>query len=297
MTVRHERDDRAARLVELYQRRVDVADPEDVDLCYTLLVSAAQCYEKHFEDRVSAIEMLNRAAEFKPQDPDLLGRLHGLYKAEARWPDLLDNLRAQAEAADGIAGRVRARREMGDVLVSKLESFDEALDEYALVLEEMPADEAARAAVMQLGQQHEDLRQRVAEVLIPALVTEGAHSQHVDVLEMRLTVETDPHQRAQTLRTAAAVLLDKMDQVEEAKKMLLRAVAEVPEDVDLHEQIEELCQRTADWRSYADALSERAQNTFDAELARELYARLGNIAETRLADPGRAIDAYRSRWS
>jgi tetratricopeptide (TPR) repeat protein len=289
----YEQDDNATRLVELYQRRVDIADPEDVDLCYALLVAAAKCYEKYFDDRVSAIDMLNRAAEFKPQDAELLQRLHDLYKAEERWPDLLDNLRAQAEAADSIAGRVKARREMGDVLVAKLESFEDALDEYALVLDEMPGDEAARASVMQLGQQHEDLRERVADVLIPGLITEGAYSQHVDVLEMRLTVEADPTQRAQTLRTAADVLLDKMGQVDEAKKMLLRAVSEVPEDLALHERIEELCQRTTEWGSYADTLSERAQNTFDAELARELYARLGNIAETRLEDSERAIEAYR----
>ncbi len=288
----HEADKTASRLVDLYQRRVDVADSDDVDLCYSLLVSAAECYEAQFQDRVSAIEMLNRAAEFKPQDPEILSRLHRLYKAEERWPDLLENLRMQAEAAEGIAQRVKAQREMGDVLVSKLESFDEALDAYALVLEEMPGDEAARAAVLQLGQQHEELRERVASVLIPGLVSEGAHSQHVDVLEMRLSVESDHHQRATTLRAAADVLLDKMDRVEEAKKMLLRAVAEVPEDTSLHDRIEELCQRTSEWGSYADALSERAQNTFETDLARELYARLGTIAETRLDNPGRAIDAY-----
>ncbi len=281
------------RLVELYQQRVDVADADDVDLCYNLLLAAAEKYEGHFKDRISAIDMLNQAAERKPQDAEILKRLHRLYEAEEQWPELLENLRVQVEAASSVEARVRAQREMGDVLVRRLESFDDALEAYANVLSELPADDHARAAVMDLGEQHEDLRERVAEVLIPALVSVGAYTQQVDVLELRLSVESDPETRARTLREIGQVLREKLNDTEGAKKALLRAMAEVPEDLELHARIEELCQQTEDWSSYAEALSERAQSTFDADLARDMYARLGNIAETRLRDPGRAIDAYR----
>ncbi len=289
----YEQHEQPERLVELYRQRVEVADFDDVDLCYNLLLAAAEKYEKHFKDRVSAIEVLNQAAEKKPQDAEILLRLHGLYEAEEQWPELLENLREQVEAASSVEARVRAQREMGDVLVRRLESFDEALEAYATVLAELPGDEHARAAVYDLGEQHEELRERVAEVLIPALVEVRAHSQHVDVLEMRLSVESDPETRAATLRAVGRVLLDELNDAEGAKKALLRAMAEVPEDLELHAWIEELCQQTRDWSSYAEALSERAQSTFDAELARDMYARLGNTAETRLKDPGRAIDAYR----
>ncbi len=281
------------RLVELYQRRVEVADVDDVDLCYELLLAASKLYEEQFSDRSSAIDMLTQAAERKPQDAEILSRLQRLYKVEARWPEALDNLRVMVEAAETVEARVAAQREMGDILVTRLESFDEALDAYASVLETLPADEHSRARVMDLGNQHEDLRERVAEILVPALRGTGASGQHVEVLEMRLTVESDPHTRADTLRAIAAVLHDELQDVEGAKKALLRGMAEVPEDLELHARIEDLCQQTQDWASYADALSERANNTFEADLARDLFARLGNIAESRLVDAGRAIDAYR----
>lgn len=289
----YETEKNPQRLVELYQRRVEIADQEDVDLCYGLLLAASELYEKEFKDRRAAIDMLNQAAEHKPQDSEILDRLHRLYEAEEQWPELLDNLRAKADAADTVEARVRARRQMGDVLVKRLESFDDALESYALVLDEAPNDEHARARVLDLGEKHEELRERVADVLIPALETGEAHAQHVEVLEMRLTVESDPHTRAATLRSIATVLLERLDDPEGAKKALLRAMTDVPDELALHAWIEELSQRTGDWASYADALSERSQNTFDADLARDLYARLGNIAESRLNNPGRAIDAYR----
>ncbi|HET9933934.1 MAG TPA: tetratricopeptide repeat protein, partial [Polyangiaceae bacterium] len=43
---------------------------------------------------------------------------------------------------------------------------------------------------------------------------------------------------------------------------------------------------------YADALTERAGSTFDPDIARELFVRLGRISEQRLEDPNRAIAAY-----
>ncbi|HEX2733423.1 MAG TPA: tetratricopeptide repeat protein [Polyangiaceae bacterium] len=282
-----------ARLVELYRRRVEVADPDDVDLSFGLLVAAANCYEKEFSDRHQAIEMLVQALERKPNEPTTLASLHRLYTREERWPELLDILRAQAETAEDPQARIRARREMGDTLVAKLESFEDALDAYALVLTEVPSDEEARVRVQRLGEQHEELRGRVAEILIPALVSVGAHLQHVEVLELRLTVESDPLDRAATLRASAEVLQDKLNDADGAKKALLRALSEVPDDDSLHTRIADLCQSTSDWSGYADALNEKAHNTFDAEIAKDLFARLGRIAESRLSDPGRAIEAYR----
>lgn len=281
------------RLVELYRHRVEVADPEDFELSFNLLVAAAQVYERDFKDRRQAIEMLVQALEKKPNDAVTLKALHRLYTAEEQWPELLDVLRAQAESSDDAAARTHARREMGDVLVNKLESFDDALDEYALVLREQPSDEQARARVQRLGEQHEELRSKVAEILVPALTQAGAYLQLVEVLELRLSVESDPVDRATTLRAAARVLLDPLSDTHGAKKALLRALGEVPDDAELHTAIAELCQATSDWGGYADALNEKAHNTFDAEIARDLFARLGQIAESRLNDPGRAIEAYR----
>ncbi|MEN9580662.1 MAG: hypothetical protein RJA70_3671, partial [Pseudomonadota bacterium] len=292
LTDLYEQENNPAKLVELYQRRVELSDEEDNELRYNLLLICAERQEKDFNDKHAAIESLNRALENQPGDSTVLGRLNRLYREEALWPELLENLRAQAEGADLPDSRAVLRFEMGQILASRLESYEEALESYRMALQDVPAHVEVRAAARVIGQEHEDLRLAVAAILVPALAHAQAHEELVDVLEMRLTVETDPQDRSLTLRAIAEVLQGAIASPSRTQSTLQRAIAEAPEDAELHREVERLCESTGNWASYADALAERAQGTFDADLAKDLLTRLGRIAEEKLGDLSRAIDAY-----
>lgn len=282
----------AARLVELYQQRVELCDEDDVDLRYDLLVAAAKVYEERLEDRPSAIDALVRALSTKPGDKVVLRSLDRLYRAEERWPELLDNLKLEASTEEDQAARVSLRKHIGDILGTQLQSFDEALDAYRLVLEEAPEDTEARAAVRKLGEEHEDLRSTVAEILVPVLRQSAAHAELVEVLELRLTVETDPLQRGETLRTIGLVYEINLEEPSKALGALLRALSETPDAAELHGDIERLAEQSEGFDKYAAALEERAQATFDPDLVKDLFSRLGAVAENHLSEPKRAIDAY-----
>lgn len=122
------------------------------------------------------------------------------------WPELLDNLRLEASQAESPEARARLRKEIGSILASKLESYEEALEAQRLALEDAPADTESIAAVRAIGESHEDLRHTVAEILVPVLRRGERWEDLVSVLEMRLTIETEPEQRMQTLSTIAEVL-------------------------------------------------------------------------------------------
>jgi golgin subfamily B member 1 len=282
----------AARLVELYQRRVELASEEDAELKYDLLVKAATCHETKLENRGQAIDAMNHALGVRPGDPVALGALNRLYRAEQMWPELLDNLRLQAATADSVEKRADLRKQIAEILSSRLSSNEDALEAYGLVLSEVPGDTDAIAAVRKLGEEHEHLRGIAAGILVPVLTQGGKHEQLVDVLEMRLTTETEPGARAVTLRAIAEVLDRSLSRPADAEAALLRAIAEQPEAADLHAEIERLAELSNGWARYADALGERAQATFDVALARDLYTRLGRVAEQRLSDERRAVQAY-----
>ena len=78
----------------------------------------------------------------------------------------------------------------------------------------------------------------------------------------------------------------------EALTALLRALAERPENPQLHRELERLAEAANGFERYADALSERASATFDPDIAKDLYVRLGRICEERLRDDRRAVSAY-----
>jgi tetratricopeptide (TPR) repeat protein len=283
----------AARLVELYLQRVELSDEEDVDLKYTLLVSAAACYDQQLADKRKAIEVLERALSVRPGDAGVLASLNRLYRAEAMWPELLDSLKQQAESTATAEERASLRKQIGGILAAKLDSHEEALEAYRLALGEAPGDGELIAAVRGIGQSHEDLRGSVAEILVPVLESSARHAELCDVLELRLSIETEPSERVQTLRTIARVLEQRLADPGKAEAALLRAINERPDDLELHTEIERLAAASGGFARYADALSDRAQSTFDPEVARELYVRLGRIAEQELKDDQRAVLAYK----
>ncbi len=283
----------AARLVDLYRRRVELCGPEEDARKYELLVLAADRYEFGLDDGREAIALLNEALSARPGDPEVTRRLDGLYTRERMWPELLENLRLQAATAPDDASRRTIKKRIGAILAKELEDPRQALDAYREVLDG-GADGEAIDAIRQLGEARDELRVEAAEALEPVLRAADRWRDLVDVFEMRLQAVTDPTERAKTLRSIADVSESRLGDGKRAEEALLRALADQPESGALHEEIERLADRLGaeGWQRYADALAERAGAIFDAVVTTDLYVRLGRIAEERLRDDARAAKAY-----
>jgi tetratricopeptide (TPR) repeat protein len=280
------------RLIELYQRRVELAEDEETDLKFELLCAAGTLYEAHQNDTVNAIDMFNQALGVKPSDKTVLGRVNRLYEGAEMWPELLENLRFCVSIADTEQERAELRTRIAEVLGERLGEYDEALQNYRHVLDTKPSDDGVLAAVRKIGAEHAEFRELAASILIPALNSENRDEELVKAYEMRLSAQTDPDDRAETLREMASVLEKRLHKPGEAQAALLRSLAERPDSAELHADIERLARLSNGFRDYANALTERAQTTFDADLARFLYATLGRVYEQELDDPRAAISAY-----
>jgi len=288
----YEEKNDAARLVDLYKKRIELCTDADGDLKYTLLLQASERYEK-LDDRREAVNLLNDALTAKPGDAEVMQRLDRLYTAESMWPELLDNLRLQvASEADAAKGRA-LRKRIGALLAKELEDAPAALDAYREVLE-TGADDETIAAVRELGESREELRETAADILEPVLRGSGGNEALADVLEMRLRAQTEPSSRAATLRAIAEVSESKLGDNKRAQEALHRALAEMPSDGELHKEIERVAEMNGEdgWKRYAVALEERAGSIFDAEVTNDLFVRLGRVSEDKLHDDARAAKAY-----
>jgi tetratricopeptide (TPR) repeat protein len=289
----YEGKDDSSRLVDLYRRRVELAGPEEEARKYELLILAANRYEHGLKEPREAIELLNEALAVKPGDSAAMQRLDALYTAQRLWPELLENLRLQASSAPDDAARRVLKRRIGDLLSGELEDARQALEAYREVLDGGP-DEAVITAIRRIGEANEDLRAEAADALEPVLRGAGRHADLVEVCEMRLRAQTDPHDRARTLRTIAEVAERDLGDKAKAENALLRGLTEEPDDHALHADIERLAVEigTEGWGRYADALAERAGALFEPAVTTDLYMRLGRVAEQRLGDDLRAAKAY-----
>ncbi len=291
----YEQRNDAARLVDLYRRRVDLCGDTDDDraLKFQLLVDAATRYETGLEDPREAIACLNEALAVRPLEPDVLKRLDMLYTHERLWPELLENLRQQATVATDDGARRFLKKRIGALLASQLEDPRQALEAYREVLvSEYDGD--AVAAVRALGERNEDLRLEAAEVLEPVLRRAEKWSELASTLELRLRAQSDPAERARTLSALAETAETRLGDGDRALDAILRALLEEPHDVALHENAERLAERlgTTGWPKYAESLAERAANVFDTHVTSDLYSRLGRVAEEKLRDDARAARAY-----
>ncbi|MBS2012098.1 MAG: tetratricopeptide repeat protein [Deltaproteobacteria bacterium] len=283
----------AARLVDLYRRRVELCTEDDVDLKHQLLLDAAKCYEVGLGDRREAVVLLGEALATKPGDAEVMQRLSTLYEAEKMWPELLDNLRAQADAEGDVAKKALLTRRIGALLASELDDHARALEAFREVLA-VGYDEVAANAVKEIGESRDELRREAADILDPVLRAAGKYDALADALEMRLRAQTEPSERAATLRTIAQVAEAFLGDTSRTLSALLRALAEQPQDAALHADIERIASQLGKegWERYADTLGERSASIFDAKVTAELFLRLGRVAETQLADLARAAEAY-----
>ena len=291
----HETNRDPRRLVELYRRRVELAGEDDGDLKYDLAVRMAGTYEKDLSSRRDAIEALREALAARPADRPALDALDRLFREEGLWAELLDNLRLRAATAETAAERVELRRAMGDLYHEKLSSPEDALEAYRQVLDEAPEDDAAIGSTCAIAERNEELRQRAVDILDPVLRAAGRWKELPAVLELRLGAQTEPSERALTLGNLALVWERNLDDAGKALDALLRALAEKPDDDELHGEITRLAAvATGGFARYADALAARAGAGFDANVNTGLYSRLGRVAEEELHDDARAIDAYKA---
>ncbi len=282
------------RMVELLVRRMELCDDSAVDEKFELLVRAGDVTTQSIKEPARATDLFVRALLLRSSDMSLLGKLEGLYSQQRQWPELLENLRSQCELCNDPAARGRLRYRIGNLLANELSNYEEALDTYRQVFDDIRSDDVTIQALMSIATGREELRPAVAGILLPVLEAASGFDKVVEVLELRLTSEHDSIQRCQTLRTIAEVQETKLANPRGALDSLLRAVTERPEEPTVHAEVERLAEEVHDWRRVRDVLSERAQATFDPELACELYSRLGRIAEVKLDDPKIAEQAFSS---
>lgn len=283
----------AARLVDLYRRRIELCGEDDEGLKLQLLLDAAERYEKGLGERREAIQALTEALEVRPDSVDVLERLGALYETEGMYAELHENLRARAGLEADSDKRRALKKRVGGLLAKELDDPAQALVAYSDVLA-MGFDPDAIAAIRAIGEAREELRHEAAESVTGILLAEGKYAELVDVLELRLRAETEPFDRARTLRQIAEYCENRVESPDRALGALLRSLAEEPGDAPTHTDIERLCKAVGKtgFEKYADTLRERATSTFDSTVTADLYARLGRIERAELGNARKAAEAF-----
>jgi len=280
-----------AELVPILRRRLEVGGLSAEDR-HEVLARVARTLQTELGDRPEAISAFRTVLEEHPGDVEALSALDVLLTAEGAWADLFDNLTAQIEVAPGPAHRVPLLLRQGALLDKELGDPERAIGAYQNVLAIDSAEPTAISALTRIAQD-ETHRASAAAVLEPVLADGRRWPELSALLELELDLSVDPETRVGLLRRIARIAEDGLSDPKAAFEAFRRALAEDPASEELCNEIERLAPAASGWPAAADAFAERADAVLDTGACRVLHLRHGRIAEARLADDRRAIDAYR----
>jgi tetratricopeptide (TPR) repeat protein len=277
------------KLAAVLARRVEIErDPvERVDLGLRL----GYVYDTQLNLASEAIGAFARVLEDHTNHPEALHSLARLYERQALWAELLDNLRTRAGVAETHEERVNLVHRAGEVLERELDDVPEALGMYHEALELDAAHEPSIAALLRISKL-EDYRAQAAEIVEPRLAHLGRFDDLAALVLAKAEAASDPHEKRDELRRLAEIHERGRGDQRKAFEALSRALAEDPGEESIADELERLSVSLGNDRELADALGSRATSALDPNVAQSLWVRLARIAEDRLGDDRRAIEAY-----
>jgi tetratricopeptide (TPR) repeat protein len=279
-----------AALAEVLKRRVELESDPDVRVDCALRLGRVA--EEYLRDAELAIDAFQRALGDRPDDQTAVAALGRLYEREARWPDFLENVRLRAGAAETTAQRVTLLFRASEVLERELDDVPEALMTLEQVLALDPAHAPSIDSLVRLARLEEH-RQQATQIVVPLLEQSNRSAELAQMLELMADSSHDPMEKRDVLRRLAAVHETGRRDLPAAFEALRRALAEDPSDSSIIDELERVGAADNAWERIADVLTQRAGSAHEPEAARVLYARAAQIAESRLGDDARAIDAHR----
>ncbi len=271
----------------LYELRLERASARDERVA--LLVEWAQLEEDVFSDSTRALVLYRRALELAPDDRGALRSVARLELAAGNAGGAVTVLEKERDLA---VGTERAEREvdLARLYLDRLERPADALEAAVRalsinghhpgaidVLEQIQRDPAhARTAARHLEREYE---------------ATNAHDKQAAALELLIEGETDAAERKLLLARLAAVHREQRGDAASAFKVVLRAVSESPEDLELWDRVSDLGSIIGDPRRVADAYEGvlTSSKKLDPHIERELCERASILLEDKLSEPDAAI--------
>jgi tetratricopeptide (TPR) repeat protein len=281
--------ERWSDLLEIYRRKADLASAPH-DKVALLLLQGALC-ELRLEDRSSAVSCYEAVLEADDANAEAIGALERLYAGAERWSPLVELIerRIGRPGTDALALHHRA----AEIALDRLGDPPRAFDHFRAALE---ADAAYAPTLERLREllREGDHRLAAAEVLEDVYRRQMELEKLIEVLLVRHELSEDPAERKDILRRVGQLYEEQLENLDQAFVVYGRRFVEDIEDPESQELVERLAAVMGAWPRLVD-LYERflAGVDLDTEATAKLALRLGEIAEQKLADLGRARAAYR----
>jgi tetratricopeptide (TPR) repeat protein len=284
--------DRWSELVEIYRRRVELAESSD-ERRYQWLRIAGIC-EEELQDQDQAVAAYLTVLDETPGDLESIRALARIYRAGKRWPDLLEMIERELQLEEEAEPRLTLLFEAATIEHRELSDAALALNRYKEIIEIEASHSGTREALEELLEQPEH-RPRVAELLTPVYKAEHDFERLIKVHELQAEA-ADPSGKIRHLEAVAQLYeegLDNLEQTFDAYRRALVEAATEPELEGLVDQLHRVTRALERWSDFVDALEAVVPDVLDAGVQQQIHLTAARIAAEELRDLERARDHYR----
>ncbi|MFH2007321.1 MAG: tetratricopeptide repeat protein [bacterium] len=242
------------------------------------LLRMGQAYHDKGIDPLRGIEILEEVLRSWPGEPTALALLRDLYDREGNLEGLSSVYRRQLDIVHDPGERLEILRDLAELYHVRLKQLRETGWACTQILEMVPGDEDALRRLTDVLEEMQDW---------PKLIkTLKYHAQTADGLE----------ERTRSYRRIADIAEQKLQDAALAAEAWEGIRGLYPDHQDALRQLLSLYERLGQWERLADLLEDMSQTLAagDEGAHQSNLRRLARVADTRLGDSNRALEAWRA---
>ncbi|HSP77684.1 MAG TPA: gliding motility protein, partial [Myxococcaceae bacterium] len=274
-------------LLEVLRRQLAVVEEPAIRAAVLLKIGVLQ--EEKLNDGLGALATLRRLLDVKPDDAAALTRMDGLCQKLERWPELADVLARRIALVSPEEGQELKFR-LAVVRETKLLDKAGALALYGEVLSLQP-NHAGTVGRMEALVAREPQNLLAVETLLRAFRASGDVARLAQLIETRVGVSPDAFER-KSLLSELATLREAQDEPELTFLALFRAFKEEPNDGELRQRLENATDASGSYDELVVVYEEALPRVAEAADAAQMCLKLGQVFESRLHEPERAVIYY-----
>ena len=285
------RDERFNDLLEIYRRRIDIAQDGDERLDF--LFRTASIHEEMLNAPDEAIAVYTEILGQAPDDLKALRALDRLYVQRQAWRDLGDNISRQLTLVEQPYEQVALLVRLAQLRETHLGEVGAAVETYRQVLEHEDGNRDAVAALERLvTAQNGEHELTIATILEPIYKSRGEWTKQIGVYEIMARHAFDPARKIELLHQISELHEIGGDNADAAFLTFSRALREDPRNETTHAQIDRLARGLSKWGDVAALYDDIATHAGEDDLKVALLFRRAQIQEQELHDDKGAVETY-----
>ncbi len=279
-------------LAEILAREAEIGQSPDEILEFKYRLG--QLYETRLNDLERAIQAYREVLNAAPEHAETLRALEALfergvkqreigeileplYQASSEWEKLIRVREAGLAHITEPEERIATYHRMAEDAEERLLDPVLAFDVYVRAIKESPLNERSGEEIERLAAMLDGGWEQLANAYADVLSLEGVETATLTTIGKRL----------------ARVFEEELADVAKAEETYRYVLTVAPDEQDALANLDRIYSSLEQWPELAGILEQRAASAEDSAEKVELYTRLGQVYEERLAQVGNAIRAYR----